>query len=323
MSKSFRFLHRASSIEGDALLVETDHVRLRQAVFLDGREQFWSREFLVRFDDLAHADEPEPIDMLLHPGFGGSTLLARLMDNPGAMFVLKEPQALSDLASQQCLSLASDQNLADRSSRVVVGALGGSAAPGERLLVKPSCWANPLLPSLARQGFVGKLSCITIRPEDYLVAAFRGGRDRLAYCIRLAGLFAQYNERQNAALAAAFAADVEPLARAARTVVLLHHWHETLYAELAAILGEGRIRHIPSDDLLREPVAARDQALAHFAPDAALPDPDTTAEVLNRDAKAPERRFVASQEAVRNAAVTREHAELFRSALDWLQERLA
>lgn len=321
MSERFPFLHRMSSGEGEALLVETDHDRLRGAVFLDGRKTFWSHESLVGLGELEHAIEPRPIDMILHPGFCGSTLLARLLDSPGAIFPLKEPQALSDMASQYPLVVPLDPGLAGRALRVVVGTLVASTPAGERLLVKPSCWANPLLPRLAEQGFAGRLCCITIGAEDYLVAAFRGGRERLAYCMRLAELFARYDERRNAALAAAIAADAAPLARAARIVALLHHWHHALYGELAATLGDGRIYHIASHRLLDDPVAAREHALAHFAPGTAIPASQTAAAILRHDAKAPERRFAASEESARNAAVMQEHAGLFRSALDWLDDR--
>lgn len=83
---------------------------------------------------------------IFHTGFCCSTLLASCLDHPETTLVLREPMVLSRLAQ-----LKRDQREKQPGQELIsnVLAMCERSYPGEALLIKPSNFANALLPDLA------------------------------------------------------------------------------------------------------------------------------------------------------------------------------
>ena len=123
--------------------------------------------------------EPPGSDrFIFHVAFCGSTFLATALDVPGRSFGQREPKVLNDVADA-CGS---------RSNASVVSALGLTRAllrrrwrPGEQNFCKPSNWANNLIPIMTRHSHRIRPLFVGIDGRDYLIAMFRGGRERAEY----------------------------------------------------------------------------------------------------------------------------------------------
>jgi hypothetical protein len=119
--------------------------------------------------------------LLLHMSFCGSTLLARLLDVPGRSHAHKEPRCLIQLADQQ----AYDRPDWRRDGALLTDfALDQLALPwpdAPRTLIKPSNWVNSMLPQLTATGVDCRALLLTLTPEQFLTAVFRGGGERVQY----------------------------------------------------------------------------------------------------------------------------------------------
>ncbi|MHA7820186.1 MAG: hypothetical protein ACX930_11120 [Erythrobacter sp.] len=313
MKDTLPFLHRLDSLTDEAELVMTSHMRLREAIFLDGRERFWTERMLLAKDEIGLAIEPQATAFIFHIGFCGSTLLARLLDAPGDRFVLKEPQALSDLASQLPLSEGAKANL-----DIAVGALAGSAPDGEVPIVKPSCWVNPLLSRLVERGLIERAVFLNLDWRAYLTACFRGGRDRLAYCARFADLFARYDTQMRLELDQAIVANDDALDRMARIVLLLHAWQTSEFAAAEKVLGDGRALSTTFPAANAEPAAQAIDLARFLCPGSGAGPLDQSVD-LKQHAKDSSQAFDTERQDTANAEIERHHGARFDAARAWIE----
>ena len=144
-------------------LAHVDRETYRRSAFLDHRIQPVPQQLglagAVEADRFLHQveqGERRPVTIILHTAFCASTLLAGCLDLPGRTLVLKEPLVLSRLA-QLKRSHASEADSAmthadwDRHCRRVL-ALCERAYGQERVVIKPSNFANALIPEWAAPG---------------------------------------------------------------------------------------------------------------------------------------------------------------------------
>ena len=305
------FLHRIDGPAGDAMLVDTDPARLRGATFLDGRERFWDGERIVDVADLPPAPRTPPPAFVFHMGFCGSTLIARLLDREGEAFVLREPQALADLASQQALVAESRAHLLGRS----VSALSASGPTNERMVIKPSSWVNGLIPQLLADKLVGKAVFVTIERRAFLRACFRGGRDRLAYAMRLAALLAEVPSLDGRPIARIAEGGADALDQAARCVALLHGFQAALFRNGADIMAKDDVGWVDYDDLVADRASTMQRVretfgLPHHASSAHPPGGE-------RHAKDPSRAFSVEEQEAADREIERHHAARFEAAMAW------
>lgn len=182
------FLHRVDWQNERLVFIETSRETLAAAPFIDGRSPLSGhpavevplREALEAFDQSQNAGGR----YIFHVSFCGSTLLARLLDVPGTSIVYREPQALVDLADWRAVQRldTAESLLFAPALRLVAGQFQKSWA-GEQAVVKPSNWVNSLAPELVeREG--SRFVLLDLPMRDFLLAVFRGGRDRMVYCVR-------------------------------------------------------------------------------------------------------------------------------------------
>jgi hypothetical protein len=254
------FPHRIDFAEGTLELRPTTRDRLAAEPFIDGRTDFSTgASHLVPLDRaLATALVPgsEPDRLIFHMGFCGSTLLATILDRPGKVFVAREPNILVDLADASRSGEAIDASL-----DMALGLLRRPFSEGEQSVIKPSNWVNGLLPVLARRKDLRALF-VTTTPRDALIAALRGGRERLTFVLSLGqhlsvGLMGAPQVWRTSAVEIA-----DPLDRAARMVLAVHWMQERLFAAATSTMQPGSFSIISFEeiraDLTQSAVKARD-----------------------------------------------------------------
>ena len=310
------YLHRIDPVGEQARFLPTDRARLARTLFLDGRSPFSSGpEELMPLSALTSVSSSAgPPRFIMHMSFCGSTQLAHLLDACGAALVLKEPQALVDLADWQ-RSLV-EQHLAD--SRFA-GALAAATALLSRhwadappTVIKPSNWANNLLPGLLTIPDI-RLVLVMIEARPFLRAVFRGGRDRLAFTARAAAHLAAASDQSNL-VEAAIAEDDDPVDRAARLTLVTHEVQRRYFTagpdRSCERLDYGQIASEPAE-ALRRAAAALNLALSD----------DAVAETADlhstKDAKNPGREFSRTTQDRENEVVEQHHGSRFDRALDW------
>jgi len=126
-----------------AVLTRTTRDALSAGVFLDHR---WDRQGAPRAPVPISALRALPGNarpaVLWHTAFCCSTLIADLLDAPGACLALKEPVALVELAAAR---RAGAPVADDRLAQAVFARLAQSPSPTERVVIKPSNGANALV----------------------------------------------------------------------------------------------------------------------------------------------------------------------------------
>ena len=137
------FLDRVIVQLDAAVLKPTTRQSLSEGIFLDHRwQQDGGPNATIPLGALRDFPGRERPAMIWHTAFCCSTLIAELLDAPGACLALKEPGVLLDVAAaRRAGAPAAD----DRLIRAVFAKLAGSPTAGERVVIKPSNGANSLL----------------------------------------------------------------------------------------------------------------------------------------------------------------------------------
>lgn len=288
---------------------------LRAASFLDGREPVGEPAGSWPVADLLAAVQaepaPAPVPMIFHVSFCGSTLLSRLLDVPGQTIVYREPAVQIALADR----LAAGQSVTDAlavSTQLLARPVGGA-----RAIVKPTNWANVLLPAWTGDVAVAPLF-ITMQPPAFLTAVFRGGRDRIAFTIRAAEHFAKVFADGPALIAAAVGADRVPLGQAARLTLVSLELQLRLFDAARAQLPAGGRHSLDYADIQRNPRSAATFAATALGLDNLV---SSIGDDVASHAKDPSQRYSRSVERQADAAVMTEHGAVFEAALLWADKR--
>lgn len=263
------FLDRIDPEQGTASFVPTSLERLQATAFLDGRSSFSSLPAVeTSIDLMASASNQliaEPNRLILHMSFCGSTQLARLIDESGAGIVLKEPHALVDLADwhRTLREHRSDDPHLKVAMRATLTLLSRRWTGASPTVIKPSNWANPPILEVIPGVPGDRILLVTIDRYSFLLAAFRGGRDRLAFLSRAASHFA-------IALGAsrivdnAIASATDPLDQAARLVMVAHALQEGEFAKTARALPD-HVARLDYAQILSDPRLALATACEQLA----------------------------------------------------------
>ena len=322
------FLHGIDMQTGQASLLWTSAQRLRKAAFVDGRSLLSRRPpaLMALRTFLDRETEPAPPPRyIFHVGFCGSTLLSRLLDVTGQALVLREPNALADIANAKAQLAIQDRSNPEL-AQVVAAASRHLARPwadGEAVVVKPSNWANNILPMLMSQSGV-KAVMMTSSRRAFLEAVLRGGADRLAFSARAAIHLSSEGKEHALLVAAALQADEDQSGQLARLALVLHaiqlrqlgttakqaEWDESHWLDYTHLVDDplGAVRH--AADILHLDIAT------------------TTIEAnisrwMTRDAKDPQAPFPEHRNAQLAAAARAEYGSTMEQALNWAERFIA
>ena len=301
------------------VFVEADRNRLASLPFVDGRFPMTDGTAVeIRLSDAleAHWIKPAgPDRFIFHVAFCGSTLLATLLDVPGRSFGQREPQLLNIIAdasrSQPASSVASALGLTRSMLRRPWRA-------GERNFCKPSNWANNLIPILTRNPQHIRPLFIVIDSRDYLVAMFRGGRERVEYVYRATRHLLGQGTGDDALWEEAMRSPAAGLDVAARIgLISLHHQLDLFKDALRRGGWTGgnllSLRQIEEDPVDACMVAARALGLNIGCADIV----GVIDKRASRYAKAPNRSYSPEARRSLNAQIERDYGRAFDRALDW------
>ncbi|HEY0147829.1 MAG TPA: hypothetical protein VGB70_02380 [Allosphingosinicella sp.] len=319
-----RFLHRIDPVARRATFVQTDARRLGETGFLDGRTPFWTNEAETVPFDAVQASRPgaEPLRYIFHMSFCGSTLLARLVGEATGALALKEPHCLVDLAdwrkalNQTGLEDPAFAPLLEAGLRPVID----PAPTGRPIVVKPSNWANTLLPRLRQSERMNPVF-VTIGRREFLIAVFRGGRDRLAFTARAAVHLASAFQDGDRLIGDAIGTSADPLGRAANLAALAHRLQAHLFDDAVSTEPWKDAPRVDFSEITREPERALRAALPGLALEASN---EAVAAAVDRwrarNAKADGAAFRAHSESGADEAIAREHGASIRTALTWAEK---
>jgi hypothetical protein len=321
------YLDRVDARAGEACFVRSDRQRLVSTAFLDGREPFATGDAVrIALSQLAAASEivspAAPRRLILHMSFCGSTQVAHLVDATGAAIVLKEPHALVDLADWR--RAMREQGLEDPRflgafdlAMALLGRRWDSAVP---IVMKPSNWANSLIPALLEDPRDLHVATISIGRRSFLRAAFRGGRDRLTYIARVAAHFAGSTGQKQ--LVNEIIADPDPLDRVALLALFVHWVQARWFAELAAgqAASHAQIDHAT---IVGDPGLALEDALVALGLEASPTQIEAALRTRgDKHSKFPDRGFSAAGEQSADELVEHHHGARFDRALAWAAGQL-
>ena len=312
LSEPAFFPHRIDVENNQIVFVPTFPEWLARPSFIDGRSDFSAGPSLTfPLDAVLAAGEERPAGpdrMIFHVSFCGSTLLARMLELPGSAFVLKEPNALVDLAD---LKKAGGQ--IGPALEWLRASLRRRWQADEPVVVKPSNWANNLLPELTADPAAIRPVFVTMARRPFLIAVLRGGRDRLAFTARAAAHLAPAAQLQ-----AAISASDDPLTRAVHLAAV------TLYVQMsafAAVCRKGQA--IDAAELTGAPVEAA--LTTNRMLDLGI-DPEllarNAASKSGEDSKNPGRAFTPAGRASDDDSVEQHHGSMLDSVLVWAERVL-
>jgi hypothetical protein len=318
------FLHRIDLVDDRVRFVRTDPAALRRQAFLDGRTDFWTGatidtplEPLLR-DGL----NPEPVQrFIFHIGFCGSTALSRMLDRPGRALVLREPQALTDLAAYR--SALDREEIEDRRFAPAISTtralLMRRFQEQEVVVAKPSNWINNLLPWLTATPSMIRPLFMTMRREAFMLAVFRGGSERLSFVARAALHFSHARRDHSECLAAALAWPGDELDRLTLLAALAYHFQLTLFSDAIIRGGWGQPHLVRYEEIREDPLqAVRNAAIAL---DVVAPSHGAD-EVLSRHAKQRDVSFSWQEQDRTDSTIVEGHSARIDWACRWVDEAL-
>ena len=314
------FLHRLDSAASLGSYVRTTAERLRRAAFIDGREVFWDAEEVhsLVLDGQLSDQCSAPPSFLFHVSFCGSTLLGQILDQPGRSLVLREPQALADLASQQSSLTAKDPGSLAVLCDLVIRETATLRTPGEAAVIKPSNWANSLTPALCDAQGGANAVFLSMDCAQFVAAVFRGGRDRLAYTARAAAHLTHTTGLGAAAIQTVAGQSSDPLDQMACFAALSHRVQEAIFRSAMAQRNWGDDHWFDFADVTADPARAAHAAACalglHNDPDAIDRQASMFTGIHSKDKGLPFSREGRSRE---NDLVWHHHQERINRAAEW------
>jgi hypothetical protein len=169
-------LAAAEPVPGRFHFARVDRQSYQRSAFLDHRIQ--PRPTEVHSCTAAEADQvlagmtTPPAGWILHTAFCCSTLLASCLDHPGVTLSLREPLVLSHLAAWRRQHVPADSQTVHQGVQRVLR-LMDRTYPGERVVVKPSNFANALLPELLQGSPTRRIVLMSSGLRAFLVSILK------------------------------------------------------------------------------------------------------------------------------------------------------
>jgi len=244
--------------------IKTDKARLEYAAFHDGRTRLATESdtFVCSLDEALawqqKRNEQSPIRVLAHMSFCGSTLLSRLLELDQRALVYREPRALADLASQRAAGHPFTSKEPGWRHLIEFAFRQYQKSHDERSVpvVKPSNWANNLLPDLIAQPMGVQVVLLDIGLRSYLLANLRGGRARLAYSLNLLNHLSARRVGYKQIIAEIEHASPSPMQRLLRALAVCHNIQMSIFEGVAKRLPEDHCLRLSKKEFLRAPEAS-------------------------------------------------------------------
>lgn len=186
-------LHGIDVNGGTFVFLKTTRNKLAETSFIDGRDSMSDLPLItLPIEELLqwqqnHNNDNTVNRYIFHHSFCGSTLMARVLDIEGKVFSYKEPQILIQLAELKTAQNSYYRNKMTWKSLMsfVLSQFKQQWSNNEVNVIKPSSWLNSMLPELLFDGGASKAIFLSISRENFLIAVFRGGGDRIQFVYSL------------------------------------------------------------------------------------------------------------------------------------------
>ena len=311
--------HRVDFAADEIMLLEVNRHRLRRCVFLDGREQFWRGSGgRLRLSRATPEAEPKGgVDrFIFHVGFCGSTLLSGMIDRPGAALVLREPRIVTDVAAYRAgLDSAGDDD--DRIGEALALTrllLRRRWSSSEATIVKPSNWANNLIPQLCVDAARIRPLFLSMERRSFVRAVLRGGPERLAFAARAALHFSVGTLADAETVAVMLRRSADRLQTLTALAALAHRFQMRLFNDACELGGWSDANRLSFEELVADPTRAIAKAAAALDIDA--PSGDASC-LPNRHSKDADRVFSREVQDVEDARIEATHGFIIDRALEW------
>lgn len=243
--------------------VKTRHAIIRDSLFLDGRTPLGPdnrprdvsfREAFAWLGGRKNAATENRI--LAHMAFSGSTLMARCLAREGKVLAYREPQILVMLTNLkiQRHPLSLDPHEWSALLRFVMAQMQKTFGE-EAAFIKPSNWVNPLLGDIAGLGDM-RLVILGLGARDFILANFRGGRDRLRYSLNLLNAVAHGFPQYAGTLRHLDTARMDPMDRILRLLVVLYGIQAGVLGRVADRKAGQGVPRLTLDQFRRKPEAS-------------------------------------------------------------------
>jgi len=246
--------------------------------------------------------EKAPLHFILHEGFGGSTLLGKLLGQPGVAIPLQEPPILTDIAAACASATASAQTM--QLQHDATRLLARPISPGEAIICKSTHLGNGLASTMAAFQPTSQILCLQTPLEEMLMSlVLRGLPGRIS--ARKIFISLRNSNMGISQLAGMDALTDRHLAHDTDLELAALAWlsMQRMMVETASRLGPERVRSISTRQFMKDPGATLRVAARHLR----LPldvDRQLTGGLLDRHSKTgepfnPERRAERFAEGLR------------------------
>jgi hypothetical protein len=250
------------------------------------------------------------LHFILHLGFGGSTLLGRLLAQPGVAITLQEPPVLTDVAQA---AVRTERGKAAELLRDTARLLSRPIAPGETTICKMTHLGNALASSMATLESTSQILCLQTPMEEMLLSlALRGLEGRIsARRIFVSMLESNLSIVRLSESELAHHADLHLAALAWLSM-------QKMMLDAAARLGPQRVGSIVTNQLIQNSREALRAVAKHFRLNLDI-DARVTGGVLERHSKTG-KPFNADRRAERLAEGLRVHRPEIEPIVNWARK---
>jgi hypothetical protein len=197
-----------------------------------------------------------PLHFIMHPGLGGSTLLAQALTQAGAVTTLKEPPILTDVVA---FALNASRAEAEKLCDQVASLLARPIGPGEAVVIKTNSVGNGLVLPMTAARRSSRVLCLRGPLEEMLASlARRSLEGRIGARKLFIGLHnSRLGELGFSGKDLFEQTDLQLAALAWLSI-------QRLMINAAEKLGPERVRSISSEELMKRPAESLAAIAAHF-----------------------------------------------------------
>jgi hypothetical protein len=303
------------SLKDNALIfIEACEADYRRASFLDPRgfptdARIWQASLSDLVGALGAAELRGRRCYLFHTGFCCSTLLSRCLEAFSDLFVLREPMSLHGIEGQiEGIGVDWPRARWNAALALLMGLLTRTWAAGQSSVIKSDCVL--LFPTLL-QSYPGPCIVLSCGLRDFIASVLSCPTRRAWASTRLSQMM---KIAPSVDLQASFDLPTPP--NPAEAAALLWWWQKRIFREAASAYPSVPMYFLSAESLLENPVAHLELALQTLGtPSRAQERGLSLDQILNRDAKDPERPGSAAQRAAKLAASHSLHGATIENAI--------
>lgn len=256
------FLTKLNVTSGFLEFLRTDTDALQGASFMDGRSELSVEKsiYTVSLSDAMSWYEARGRSwnqgrLIFHVAFCGSTLLSRVLDTTGSVFVYKEPQVLTDLEvlMRQGDTFGPGGYAWDKVLGLVLSQFNSPPTDSCARVIKPSNLMNSIVPDICDLHDKNRAVFMVMDPRSFLIAVLRGGSHRVSYIFRVLENLRATAPGVSRIVSNMSLEEAGEMSLVARKILLAHALQTRIFSEAMASLPDDRYYQLSYEQLLESP----------------------------------------------------------------------